>query len=157
MLLDVGAQTFISNIKENWISTMIRDHVEPNINISLTRNLLFDFYNWQWSHLLNGYHCIICGLKQTTEWMVNMNVTWLGFIFVLISFTHMHSIIWRGEFIWNWQSKVKVAEEFWMQMDRGWKVLKIGQFSWMSYVYHPLDNKTSIAIKIPPASTQVNM
>ena len=29
-------------------------------------------------------------------------------------------------------------------MDREWGVLKIGQFSWTSYVYHPLDETESM-------------
>ena len=37
-VLDVQSFFFI---KENWISTMTRHHAEPNINILLTRNLLF--------------------------------------------------------------------------------------------------------------------
>ena len=48
-------------------------------------------------------------------------------------------IIWRGVFIWYWTSKVKEVEEFWTWMDNGGGrgVLKIGLFSWTSYVYHP--------------------
>ena len=63
---------------------MTRHHAEPNINMLLTRNLPFDsdfrqvileWYNW------------------TTERMVNLNVTWLGYVFVLISFVHMHGVV----------------------------------------------------------------
>ena len=52
MLLDVGGgglasvlevQSFLFFIKENWICSMTRDHTEPNINILLRRNLLFQF------------------------------------------------------------------------------------------------------------------
>ena len=51
MLLDVGGwcvnecsgrPIFILFIKENWICAVTRYHVEPNINILLTRDLLFD-------------------------------------------------------------------------------------------------------------------
>ena len=50
MLLDVGGGGLASVldvqlfffIKENCICDMIRNHAEPNINILLTRNLLFD-------------------------------------------------------------------------------------------------------------------
>ena len=54
MLLDVGGggggglasvldfQSLFVFIKGNWVCAMARHHVEPNINISLTRNLPFD-------------------------------------------------------------------------------------------------------------------
>ena len=51
MLLDVGSgrlasvldvQFLLFFIGENWICAMTRHHVEPNINILLTRNLPFD-------------------------------------------------------------------------------------------------------------------
>ena len=37
------------------------------------------------------------GLNRRTERTVNLNVTCLDFVFVLISFVHMHVITWRGE------------------------------------------------------------
>ena len=35
-------QSLFVFIKGNWVCAMARHHVEPNINISLTRNLPFD-------------------------------------------------------------------------------------------------------------------
>ena len=64
-------------------------HDEPNLNILLTRNLPFDTDVRQWSFPL-VIHCIVCVLDRTTEPQVNLNVTWLGFVFVLISFVYMH-------------------------------------------------------------------
>ena len=34
--------------------------------------------------ILQWYHCIVCGLNRTTERVVNLNVKWFGFAFVLI-------------------------------------------------------------------------
>ena len=57
-----------------------RHHAEPNIKILLTRNLLFDTNVRQWSHpLMIPLH--VCGLKRTIEPVVNLNVTWLVFLF----------------------------------------------------------------------------
>ena len=44
---------------------------------------------WLWSQnvsILQWYHCIVCGRNQTIERVVSLNVTWLGFVFVLILF-----------------------------------------------------------------------
>ena len=38
-----GRPVFIFFIKENWTCAMSRHHAEANINILLTRTLLFDF------------------------------------------------------------------------------------------------------------------
>ena len=38
----LDAQSYICFIEENWICAMTRHHIEPNINILLTRNLLFE-------------------------------------------------------------------------------------------------------------------
>ena len=60
------------------------------------------------------------------EQVVNLNVTWLDFVFILISFVHIHDIIWRGGFIWNWTPKVKGMEQYRTWIDRGggrsWKL-----------------------------------
>ena len=68
MLLDVqgwgvsersGRPIFIFFIKENWICVMTRHHAEPNMNIVLTRNLLFDSDVKQCSHpLMIPFHCL---------------------------------------------------------------------------------------------------
>ena len=83
-----GRPTFIFFIKENWICAMTR-HAEPDINILLTRNLPFDSIMSD----SEAIHCIVCGLNRTRECVVNLNVTWLGFAFVLISFVHMYGAV----------------------------------------------------------------
>ena len=68
-------------IKENWICAMTRHHAKSNINILLTRNFPIDFGVRQWSHLfMISLH--FCGLNRTIEPAVNLNVAWLGFVFV---------------------------------------------------------------------------
>ena len=106
-----GRPYFIFFIKENCICVVTRYQEEPNNNY------------WQEIFLLTlpsgsetsiyWYHCIVCGLNGTIELVVNSNIMCLGFVFVLILFVHMHSITWRGRFVWNWTSKVKGIEEFW--------------------------------------------
>ena len=36
------------------------------------------------------YHRIVCELDRKIECVVNLNVTWLGFVSVLVLFLHMH-------------------------------------------------------------------
>ena len=43
--------------------------------------------------ILYRYHCIVCGINRTIERVVDFNVTWLGFVFVLISFVHIHGAV----------------------------------------------------------------
>ena len=43
--------------------------------------------------ILYRYNCIVCGINRTIERVVNFNVTWLGFVFVLISFVHIHGAV----------------------------------------------------------------
>ena len=38
---------------------------------------------------------MLCELNRTIELVVNLNVICLDFVFVLISFVHLHGIIWR--------------------------------------------------------------
>ena len=38
--------------------------------------------------ILYRYNCIVCGINRTIERVVNFNVTWLSFVFVLILFVH---------------------------------------------------------------------
>ena len=65
---------------------------EPNIDILLTRNLPFDTDVRQGGHpLMIPLH--FCGIKRTIERVVNLNVMWLGFAFVLISFIHVHGVV----------------------------------------------------------------
>ena len=62
------------------------------------RNMLSQIiYYWQEIFLLESdvrqwsqpYYCIICELNQSRECVVNLNVTSLGFVFVLISLFNM--------------------------------------------------------------------
>ena len=79
-------------VPENWICAMTRHHAESNISILLTRNLPFDSDVRQWSYpLIIPLH--VCGLNRTIERIVNLNVTWLCFVFDFISFVHMHGVI----------------------------------------------------------------
>ena len=53
------------------------------------------------------YHCIVCGLIRAIEHEVNLNVTWLGLVFVLISvWSHAQCdccaiVFWRGKTFWK--------------------------------------------------------
>ena len=78
---------FIFFIKENWVCAITRHYVELHINILLTRNLPIESVSDS-ETIPQWYHCIVCGLNRTMEHVVNLNVTWLGFVFVLISFVH---------------------------------------------------------------------
>ena len=62
------------------------------IGLLLTRNFLLTLmldseatlWWYQW------FDNTICGLDRTIERVVNLNVAWLGLVFVLILFVHMH-------------------------------------------------------------------
>ena len=57
----------------------------------------------------------------------------------IIYFFNWLVIIWRRGVMWNWMSKIKGVKSFERKWTRGvGGVMKIGQFSWMSYLYHPL-------------------
>ena len=43
--------------------------------------------------ILNDTIAFFCGPNRTTERVVNLNVMWLDFVFVLISFIHMHCAV----------------------------------------------------------------
>ena len=113
----------------------------PWLSIMLSQTLI---YYWQEiftftltsdsEAILYWYHCIVCGLIEPIKRVVSFNVTWLSFVFVLINFildscTHKSITLQGGGgsslLLWNWTSKVKRMEEFWML---------IGQFPWTSYV-----------------------
>ena len=74
-ILDAQFLFFLLKKIENWICAMTKQH--PNINRNFEKRCSF----W--------LHCIVCGINRTIERVVNLNVTWLGFVFVLISFVHM--------------------------------------------------------------------
>ena len=63
-------------------------HAQPDINILLT-NFPFDSITSD----SEAIHCIVCGLNRKREYVVNLNVAWLGFVFVLISFVHMYGAV----------------------------------------------------------------
>ena len=57
-----------------------------------TGNLPFNSDVIQWSHsLLIPLHCLCA--NRTIERVVNLNVKWLDFVFVLISFIHIHDAV----------------------------------------------------------------
>ena len=45
------------------------------------------------------YRCIVSGLNRTIEGAVNLNVTRIGFVFVLTSLVHMHAAVAVPEFV----------------------------------------------------------
>ena len=62
-------------IEENWICAMTRYHAEPNINILLTKNLLFDTDARQWRHpLMIPLHFLVA---KSSIWMWNHLVLFL--------------------------------------------------------------------------------
>ena len=91
MLLDVrawgvsecsGRPIFIYFIKENWICTVIRHHIEPNINMLLTRILAFDSEVRQWSHpLMIPLYCLRAKSNNRTRGQFECDVTWFSFCF----------------------------------------------------------------------------
>ena len=80
---------------------------------------------------------MLCELNRTIERVVNL-MTCLDFVFVLISFVHLHGIIWRGggSSFEIGSPKSRGWKHF--RCRWGWEVFKIRQLSWTSHVYHPL-------------------
>ena len=82
--------------------------------------------------------------------MVNLNVMWLGFVFVLISFVHMHGAVLVQLFVGEGgggrgvgsfkigRPRSRGWKSFGHRWTAGWGVLKIRQFSWTSYAHRPL-------------------
>ena len=59
--------------------------------------------------ILSWCHCNVCGLNRTIEHGVNLNVTWLGFAFVLISFVHIHGVVVVAYFVGEgWGVRLKL-------------------------------------------------
>ena len=108
----------------------------------MTKNLPTDSGVRQWSHPLM-IHCIVCGLNQTTECAVHLNVTLVGFVlFWFHSFTCtvrllFHSFLEMESFKFRGQGRQKKFGSRWTGV---WQILKIGRFSRMLYVYRPLIN-----------------
>ena len=75
-VLDVQYLFFL--LKKIGFFTMTWHYADPNINILLTRNLFLSLTSDSEAII---YHGIVCGLNRTTERVVNLNVTWLGFCF----------------------------------------------------------------------------
>ena len=67
-----------------------RHHTEPRL-IFYWQEISFLTLTSDSEAILQWYQCIVCGLKQTIERVANLNVTWPGFVFVLISFIHIYS------------------------------------------------------------------
>ena len=128
-------------IKENWICAMTRYYAEPNINLLFTRNLRIDSGVRKWSHPLT-IPFTVCGLYRTIQRVVNLNMTWLGFVFVLVLSVHMHRAVlfysllerlWQGPFKTE-RPRSRGWTNFGRRWTMGWRVMKIREFSWTSYV-----------------------
>ena len=84
-----GHPIFILFIKENWICAVTRYHVEPNINILLTRNLPFDLEVRQWSHpLMTSLHCLWVISNNRTRGHFKYDMIWFCFRF---DFVYSHA------------------------------------------------------------------
>ena len=95
-------------IKENWICGMTKHNAEPNINISLTRNLPFD------SHVLISLECLWTKWNNRTRGQFEYGVTWFWFCF---DFVRSHARY---------------------HLERGLCLKLDVQSQGTSYVYHPL-------------------
>ena len=140
---------------------MARCHAEPTINILLTRNLPFDSDIRQRSHtLMIPLHYLQAKLNKRTLGQFEFDVTQFVFFF-FTSFFHMHGAVVLSQFVCSRKSINKPQKsrmigyhlesgssfEIRRTKSREWKnvghrwtrgvgVLRIGQFSWTSYVYH---------------------
>ena len=69
---------------------MNRHHIEPNMNISLTRNFSFDSEVRQLSHpLMISLHCLRAKSKNRTCGQFEYDLTWCCCCFFIL-FVHMH-------------------------------------------------------------------
>ena len=145
-IMDVQSLFFF--IKENWICAMTRHHAESNINILLTRNLPTDSGVRKWSIPLM-MHCLCSKSNNRTPGQFEHDVTWFCFCFDVVR-SHARCgccsiIFWR-----RWKRvrlKLDIQGQGYGKMldvdgQGGWGVLKIRQFSWTSYVHHPLTDKS---------------
>ena len=80
-----GRPVFILLLKKTGFAPWLRNMLSQIIYY-WQEIFLFESDVRQWSQ---PYYCIICELNQSRECVVNLNVTWLGFVFVLISLFHM--------------------------------------------------------------------
>ena len=72
-------------LKEIWIYAMTRHHVEPNINILLTRNIPFVSEVRQWSHpLMIPLHLLWAKLNNRVRCQYECDVIWLCFSFGMV-------------------------------------------------------------------------
>ena len=67
--------------------------IMQNINILYSQEIFLLPLMSDSQAILQWYHCIACELNRTIARVVNLDVMWLGFIFVLFLFVHMHSTI----------------------------------------------------------------
>ena len=127
---------------------MTRHHAESNINILLTRNLPTDSGVRKWSIPLM-MHCLCSKSNNRTPGQFEHDVTWFCFCFDVVR-SHARCgccsiIFWR-----RWKRvrlKLDIQGQGYGKMldvdgQGGWGVLKIRQFSWTSYVHHPLTDKS---------------
>ena len=79
--------------------------------------------------------------NRKPTWRKDM-ITYNSHPWIVFSFNRL-VLFGEGEFVWSWTSKVKWVEESGRRWTRkGGEVMKIGQFSWTSYVYHPYSKLT---------------
>ena len=73
-------------------------------------------------------------LSRTTEHVVSFDVTWLGFVFVLISFVHMHGAVVALQFVGEGNRGGEVHLKLYGQGQEGEKSLDVdgqgGEGSW---------------------------
>ena len=89
-----------SFIKESWICAMTRHHAESNINILLTRNLLYDSGVRHWSHpLMMTLHCLCAKSNNRTRGQFEHDVTCFCFDFdrSLAPCICFSIVCWRSE------------------------------------------------------------
>ena len=114
MLLDVGGWGF-SECSGRPIFVFLLKKIGfvpwPDIVLS---EILINY--WQEIFLLTltsdseAIHCIVCGINWTTKCVVSLNVTWRGFVFVLISFGHMYVVVFLPKFCLRFQVvQIKLA------------------------------------------------
>ena len=110
--------------------------------ILLKRNLPIDSGVRQWSHyLMIPLNCLWAESNSRTRGL--LNVTWLGFVFVLISFSTctvkllFYNLLGRareGSFK-NGRPRSRRVENVGRRCTGGWGVSRIRQFLWTPYVY----------------------
>ena len=88
MLLDVGSGGLASVLDVQLFFLLKKIAFATWLEIMLSQ---ISIYYWQEIFFLTLtsdsevilYHCIVCGLNRAKECVDNLNMTWLGFVFVL--------------------------------------------------------------------------